>query len=136
MVIVGINVSSQFLKKSECSLKNPPQISGVVYPYLGHVFTFMVSYTCIGSAPPTPEHDLTVRRSCCRLSFPLYDCHYAQVGGALLLQAMKIPDFIDQLPTTSTINVCVLSQLIWRSSSLASDHEITTGCSRPNELVP
>lgn len=37
------------------------------------------------SAPPTQEHDLPLWRSCCRLSFPLRDCHYALVGGALLL---------------------------------------------------
>lgn len=67
----------------------------------------MVSYICVwgGSAPPTQGYDLPLRTSWCQIFFPLHDCHYALVGGALPSQEMKGPDFIDQLPTTCIVYV-------------------------------
>lgn len=59
--------------------------------------------------------------SCCPLSFPSHNCHYVFVGGALLLQEMRWPQFIDQLPPLLLLLFTPLSKLHWRWSSLVSD---------------
>lgn len=82
------------------------------------------------------------------LLFPLYDCHYVLVGGALLLQHMKRPRFIDQplqpaphLP----VNVCLpfhnytegghptkLPKLVHAQMSLCCERAPVRPCVRPD----